>query len=77
MTSQYRSPTNTDPLPADTGANASAEGGDDEGAEDTAKEVINVVSSGLLESTSFDKKSYMAYLKGAFPLPPISFSPQN
>ncbi|KAK4650728.1 hypothetical protein QC762_710110 [Podospora pseudocomata] len=48
----------------DTGANASAEGGDDEGAEDTAKEVINVVSSGLLESTSFDKKSYMAYLKG-------------
>jgi hypothetical protein len=48
----------------DTGANASAEGGDEGGAEDSAKEVINVVSSGRLESTSFDKKSYMGYLKG-------------
>jgi len=48
----------------DTGANASAEGGDDEGADDQAQEVINVVNSALLESTSFDKKSFMAYLKG-------------
>ncbi|PHH61137.1 hypothetical protein CDD81_754 [Ophiocordyceps australis] len=48
----------------DTGANASAEGGDEEGAEDQAVKVNNIVHSFRLQSTSFDKKSYLAYLKG-------------
>ena len=49
----------------DTGANASAEGGDDEALEDTAVKVNNIVHSFRLQNTSFDKKSYLSYLKGA------------
>ena len=49
----------------DTGANASAEGGDDEALEDTAVKVNNIVHSFRLQSTQFDKKGYLAYLKGA------------
>jgi hypothetical protein len=48
----------------DTGANASAEGGDEEGVEDQAQKVNNIVHSFRLQETSFDKKSYMAHLKG-------------
>jgi hypothetical protein len=48
----------------DIGANPSAEGGDDEGVESTAETVNNVVHSHRLVSTSFDKKSYMIYIKG-------------
>ncbi|KAI9488769.1 translationally controlled tumor protein [Zychaea mexicana] len=47
----------------DIGANPSAEGGD-EGVEETAQTVNNVVHSFRLTETSFDKKSYMAYIKG-------------
>ncbi|CAK1361983.1 Translationally-controlled tumor protein [Cercospora beticola] len=52
------------PVEVNTGANASAEGGDDEGAEDTAQTVIDVVHSFRLNETSFDKKSYLSHLKG-------------
>ncbi|KAM4062205.1 hypothetical protein HRG_009053 [Hirsutella rhossiliensis] len=47
-----------------TGANASAEGGDDEATEDADIKVNNIVHSFRLQSTSFDKKGYLAYLKG-------------
>ncbi|KAH9906243.1 translationally-controlled tumor protein [Xylariomycetidae sp. FL2044] len=47
----------------DTGANASAEEAD-EGLEDTSQKVNNIVHSFRLQSTSFDKASYLSYLKG-------------
>ncbi|KAK5629682.1 hypothetical protein RRF57_005397 [Xylaria bambusicola] len=47
----------------DTGANASAEEAD-EGTDDTALKVNNIVHSFRLQPTSFDKASYGAYLKG-------------
>jgi hypothetical protein len=46
----------------DTGANASAEE-QEEGVEDGAQQVNNVVNSFRLQSTSFDKKSYLTHLK--------------
>ncbi|ORY13849.1 microtubule/calcium-binding protein [Clohesyomyces aquaticus] len=46
----------------DIGANPSAEEGD-EGTEDTAQTVIDVVHSFRLNETSFDKKSYLTHLK--------------
>jgi hypothetical protein len=46
----------------DTGANASAEEAD-EGVEDGAVQVNNVVNSFRLNQTSFDKKSYLSHLK--------------
>ncbi|KAI8634769.1 Mss4-like protein [Xylariaceae sp. FL1651] len=46
-----------------TGANASAEEAD-EGLEDTAQKVNNIVHSFRLQPTSFDKKSYGVHLKG-------------
>ncbi|KAH8815743.1 translationally controlled tumor protein [Xylogone sp. PMI_703] len=46
----------------DTGANASAEEAD-ETLEDGATQVNNVVHSFRLQSTSFDKKSYLSHLK--------------
>jgi hypothetical protein len=49
----------------DTGANASAEEAE-EGVEDGAVQVNNVVNSFRLNSTSFDKKSYLSHLKSAF-----------
>jgi hypothetical protein len=49
----------------DIGANPSAEGGDDDGPmEEGAKSVNNVAHSFRLQETSFDKKSYMTYIKG-------------
>ncbi|KAI8076879.1 Mss4-like protein [Halteromyces radiatus] len=48
----------------DIGANPSAEGGDDEGADSSSQTVNNVVYSFRLTETSFDKKSYMSYIKG-------------
>jgi len=47
----------------DTGANASAEEAE-EGVEDAEIKVNNIVHSFRLQSTSFDKKGYLAYLKG-------------
>ena len=47
------------------GGNASAEGEDSEdGASDSVKTAINVVYSHQLVETSFDKKTYTAYIKG-------------
>ncbi len=54
--------------PADIGANASAEE-TEEALEDTAVKVNNIVHSFRLQSTQFDKKAYLAYLKGAIPPP--------
>ncbi|KAJ3055177.1 Translationally-controlled tumor protein [Quaeritorhiza haematococci] len=50
----------------DIGANPSAEGGeDDDGVLGEDMETVNnVVYSFRLQSTSFDKKSYMTYIKG-------------
>lgn len=48
-----------------TGANASAEGEDgDEGADDQSYQVIDVVDSFRLESTSLDKKTFLTIIKG-------------
>ncbi|KAI5863086.1 translationally-controlled tumor protein [Durotheca rogersii] len=47
----------------DTGANASAEEAD-EGLEDSAQKVNNILHSFRLQPTSFDKSSYLTYLKG-------------
>lgn len=47
----------------DIGANPSAEE-QDEGVEDGAISINNVVYSFRLQETSFDKKSYMTYIKG-------------
>ncbi|KAK4899673.1 hypothetical protein LTR27_002939 [Elasticomyces elasticus] len=46
----------------DIGANASAEEAD-EGTEDSAQQVIDIVYSFRLNETSFDKKSYLGHLK--------------
>lgn len=46
----------------DIGANPSAED-QDEGVEDGAAQVNNVVYSHRLQSTVFDKKSYLVHLK--------------
>ena len=46
----------------DTGANASAEGGDEE-ADDQKETKIDVVHSFSLQETSFDKKAYLGHLK--------------
>jgi hypothetical protein len=51
---------------ADTGANASAEEAE-EGVEDGAVQVNNVVNSFRLQQTSFDKKSYLGHLKSMCP----------
>lgn len=48
---------------ADIGANPSAEDGGDEGTDDTASTELDVIHSFRLVPTSFDKKSYMGYLK--------------
>lgn len=47
------------------GANASAEGGgEDEGVDDTAVKVVDIVDTfRLQEQPSFDKKGFMAYMK--------------
>ncbi|KIS71383.1 putative translationally-controlled tumor protein [Mycosarcoma maydis] len=47
----------------DIGANPSAEEAA-EALENGAEQVINIVHSFRLQSTQFDKKSYLAYLKG-------------
>jgi hypothetical protein len=47
----------------DTGANASAEEGE-EGVEDGVETKIDVVHSFRLTPTSFDKKGFLVYLKG-------------
>jgi len=52
------------PIQVNTGANASAEGEDaEEGADDQAYQVIDVVDGFRLEQTSFDKKSFLTCIK--------------
>jgi hypothetical protein len=46
----------------DTGANASAEGGDED-ADDQKETKIDVVHSFRLQETNFDKKAYLGHLK--------------
>ncbi|KAF8238722.1 translationally controlled tumor-associated [Tricholoma matsutake] len=48
----------------DIGANPSAEEGGEEDLDDGAKLVNDVVDSFRLQPTSFDKKTYLLYLKG-------------
>ena len=47
----------------DIGANPSAEGGGDDGFDKTSEQVNNLVDAMRLQMTSFDKKSYMGYIK--------------
>lgn len=47
----------------DTGANASAEEAE-EGTDDGVETKIDVVHSFRLQSTQFDKKGFLTYLKG-------------
>ncbi|RKO95335.1 translationally controlled tumor-associated [Caulochytrium protostelioides] len=47
----------------DIGANASAEGEDQEELEDGVQQVNDVIYSFRLQETSFQKKSYMVYIK--------------
>lgn len=47
------------------GANASAEGGDEEAADPSCSQSgINIVMANRLVQTHFEKKDYMAYIKG-------------
>ncbi|KAF8529166.1 translationally controlled tumor-associated [Hysterangium stoloniferum] len=48
----------------DIGANPSQEDGQDEALEEGSSQMNNVIHSFRLQSTSFDKKSYLTYLKG-------------
>jgi len=48
----------------DVGGNPSAEGGDEDGVEDTTQNVLDVAHSFRLTETSFDKKGYLSHLKG-------------
>ncbi|KAK0384848.1 hypothetical protein NLU13_7326 [Sarocladium strictum] len=50
-------------IQVNTGANASAEEAEEE-LEDGAVQVNNVVNSFRLQSTQFDKKTFLTYLKG-------------
>ena len=50
---------------ADIGANASAEEAAEE-FEDTSAKVNNIVHTFRLQSTQFDKKSFLTYLKGKY-----------
>jgi hypothetical protein len=50
----------------DVGGNPSAEGGEEEGVEDSAQTVLDVAHSFRLTETQFDKKSYLSHLKGRF-----------
>jgi hypothetical protein len=46
----------------DTGANASAEGGEEEG-DDQKETKIDIVHAFRLQETQFDKKAYLGHLK--------------
>lgn len=58
----------------DTGANASAEEAEDT-IEDAGETVNNVVNAFRLQSTSFDKKGFLAYLKGMSIPPKLALQP--
>lgn len=51
------------PVKIDTGANPSAEGGEDEAVDDSAETVIDVIDNFGLEETTFDKKSFTLCMK--------------
>merc|ERR1712150_155958 len=48
------------------GGNASAEGGDDGGADDSAVTGINVIMNGKLNATQFGKKDFKVYMGAWF-----------
>ncbi|PIA61428.1 hypothetical protein AQUCO_00300740v1 [Aquilegia coerulea] len=51
-------------IDVDIGANPSAEGGDDEGVDDQAVKVVDIVDTfRLQEQPSFDKKQFVTYIK--------------
>jgi len=54
----------------DTGANASAEGGDED-ADDQKETKIDVVHAFQLNETQFDKKAYLGHLKCTLHFPAI------
>jgi hypothetical protein len=60
----------------DEGGNASAEEAS-EALEDGAKTVNNVVHSFRLQSTTFDKKGYLSYLKGYMKAVKVHLEKQN
>lgn len=49
----------------DTGANASAEGGDED-ADDQKETKIDIIHSFSLQETNFDKKAYLGHLKSMY-----------
>jgi hypothetical protein len=52
------------PVDVDIGANASTEGGEDEGVDDQAVRVVDIVDTfRLQEQPAYDKKGFMAYIK--------------
>eukprot|EP00897_Mesotaenium_endlicherianum_P000596 jgi/Mesen1/10537/ME000083S10044 len=57
---------NKGPLDVDIGGNPSAEeGGEDEGVEDQAVKVVDIIDTfRLQEQPPYDKKGFMAYIKG-------------
>lgn len=49
----------------DTGANASAEGADeDEGVDSSSKRVVDIIDANRLQETGYDKKGFKVYVKG-------------
>lgn len=51
-------------IDVDIGANPSAEGGDDEGVDDQAVKVVDIVDTfRLQEQPAFDKKQFVTYIK--------------
>jgi hypothetical protein len=55
-----------------TGANASAEEAEEE-LDDAEVKVNNVINSFRLQNTSFDKKTFLTYLKGMHPCYPCTY----
>ncbi|CAL9170225.1 unnamed protein product [Musa hybrid cultivar] len=49
-------------IDVDIGANPSAEGGEDEGVDDSAVKVVDIVDTFRLQAT-FDKKQFVTYMK--------------
>jgi len=47
----------------DIGANPSAEGGEDEPVDESVRRVVNIVHNHQLSETSYDKSSFMMWLK--------------
>lgn len=63
-------------MQTDIGANASAEEADED-IDDTKVKVNNIVASFRLQSTQFDKKGYLTYLKGTMSMIPLTGCDDN